>query len=172
MRLSISKIKAFKACRRLYELRYIENLEPVQKPEALETGKNYHKLLEELYNGADLVNDPEYKDDYSKELAMARAYMKYIYPKFKVVEAEKWFEKELLDGDKLVGIADGIADISLNIKPLDRISRSNTNTTCYGMNRFLRICISRVSERYGTRFAVSQRFGRSRMNPKKSFLKE
>lgn len=110
MRLSISKIKAFKACRRLYELRYIENLEPVQKPEALETGKNYHKLLEELYNGADLVNDPEYKDDYSKELAMARAYMKYIYPKFKVVEAEKWFEKELLDGDKLVGIADGIAD--------------------------------------------------------------
>ena len=110
MRLSISKIKAFKACRRLYELRYIENLKPVQNPEALETGTNYHKLLEEMYKGADLENDPEYKDNFSKEMAMARAYQKYIFPKFKVVEAEKWLQKDLIDGDRLVGIADGIAD--------------------------------------------------------------
>ena len=45
MRISASKIKAFKACRRLYELKYIENLVPVEKSQALEIGSNYHKLL-------------------------------------------------------------------------------------------------------------------------------
>lgn len=110
MRVSISRIKAFKSCRRLYELKYLENLEPVQKPEALEVGSNYHKLLEQLNNGADLINDPEYKDNYSKELAMARAYQNYIYPKFKVKEAEKWMEYDLGNGDKLVGCVDAIAE--------------------------------------------------------------
>lgn len=110
MRLSISKIKAFKACRRLYELSYVEGLKPVQKPEALEVGSNYHKLLEELNKGVDLAGNPDYAGDFSKEMAMARAYEKYIYPKFKVVEAEKWLQYDLGNGDVLVGIADGIAD--------------------------------------------------------------
>lgn len=105
MRLSISKLKAFKSCRRLYELKYIEGLQPVQKPDALETGSNYHKLLEELNTTGHL---PEC--DYSKEYAMAKAYEKYIYPHFHVVEAEKWLEADLGNGDKLVGIADAIAD--------------------------------------------------------------
>lgn len=105
MNLSITKIKAFKACRRMYDLKYIEGLEPVQKPEALETGSNYHKLIDELNKGGELADD-----DYSKENAMAHAYFKYIYPKFHVTESEKWLEYDLLDGDKLVGIIDGLAD--------------------------------------------------------------
>lgn len=105
MRLSISRIKAFKSCRRLYELKYIEGLEPVQKPEALETGSNYHALLEQLNNTGEL---PE--PDYSKERAMAEAYRKYIYPKFHVVEAEKPMEIDLGNGNTLFGIIDGIAD--------------------------------------------------------------
>lgn len=106
MRLSISKIKAFKSCRRLYELKYIEGLQPVQKADALETGSNYHKLLEELNKNQhhwDYV-------DYSKERAMAEAYYKYIFPKFHVVEAEKWLEYDLGAGNKLVGCVDAIAD--------------------------------------------------------------
>lgn len=110
MRVSISKIKAFKACRKLYELKYIERLEPAETPDALEIGKKYHKFIEELNNGADLINGSEYAEDYSKELAMARAYQNYIYPHFHVVEAEKWLEYDLGNGDKLVGIADAIAD--------------------------------------------------------------
>lgn len=105
MRLSTSKIKTFKACRRLYELKYIEHLEPVQKSEALETGSNYHKLLEELNTNGyhwDYV-------DYSKERAMAEAYYKYIFPKFHVVKAEKYMEYNLGD-DVFIGIVDGIAD--------------------------------------------------------------
>lgn len=108
MRLSISRIKTFKSCRRLYELKYIEHLEPVQKSEALETGSNYHKLLEELNNGVNLSE--AYSNDFSKEMAMAKAYEKYIFPKFHVVESEKWLEYDLGNGDRLIGIADGIAD--------------------------------------------------------------
>lgn len=108
MRLSISRMKAFKSCRRLYELKYLEHLEPIQKAEALQTGTNYHKLIEELNNGVDIIT--AYPEDYSKERAMARAYMNYIYPKFKVVESEKWLEYDLGDGNKLVGIVDAIAD--------------------------------------------------------------
>lgn len=106
MRLSVSKIKTFKSCRRKYQLHYIEGLTPIQKSEALETGSSYHKLLEELNTNGhhwDYV-------DYSKERAMAEAYYKYIFPNFKVVEAEKWLEYDLGNDDKLVGIADGIAD--------------------------------------------------------------
>lgn len=110
MRLSISKIKLFKSCRRAYQLRYVEGLVPAQKSEALQTGTDYHKLLEELNNGTSLAGNPEYADDFSKEMAMARAYEKYIFPKFHVVAAEKWLEYDLGNGNTLVGIADAIAD--------------------------------------------------------------
>ena len=104
MRLSISKIKMFKACRQMYRLKYVEMLEPIQKAEALETGSNYHKLLETLNTTGKI------ESEYTKEIAMATAYKKYIYPKFKVSEAEKWLEYDLGNGDKFVGIEDGIAD--------------------------------------------------------------
>lgn len=104
MNLSISKIKTFKACRQMYRLKYVEMLEPIQKAEALETGSNYHKLLETLNTTGEI------ESGYTKEIAMATAYKKYIYPKFKVSEAEKWLEYDLGNGDKLVGIADGIAN--------------------------------------------------------------
>lgn len=108
MRLSISKLKTFKACRRLYQLRYIENMKPVKTAEALEVGKNYHELLEWLNTNGSFDGIDE---DYSKEQAMASAYAKYIYPKFKVVEAEKWLTYEFgNDNDVLVGCADAIAD--------------------------------------------------------------
>lgn len=105
MRLSVSKIKAFKACRRLYQLHYIEGLTPVQKAEPLEVGTNYHALIAKLYTDGKLEDvEP------CKELAMARAYEKYIFPKVKIIAAEKWIEYDLGNGDTLVGILDGIAD--------------------------------------------------------------
>lgn len=109
MYVSISRIKAFKACRKMYEFKYIEKLEPVQKPDALELGSNYHKLLEEL-NTTGAIDLDNLDNPYSKEVAMAIAYDKYIYPKFKVAEAEKWLEYDLGNGDKMVGIVDAIAE--------------------------------------------------------------
>lgn len=87
MKYSVSRIKLFKACRRAYELKYIEGLEPVERAEALETGLTYHGLLEQFYRG-----DPVDADN-SKECVMAQAYMKYIGPKVPEAETEKWFEK-------------------------------------------------------------------------------
>lgn len=106
MRLSISRIKLFKACRRAYELKYVEGLEPVQKAEALQTGLSYHKLLEELYASGSLDDIEEF----TKEKAMATAYQKYIYPKFKVKACEEWQTFNLITGDTLVGRVDGIAE--------------------------------------------------------------
>ena len=82
----------------------MENLEPIQKGEALETGSNYHSLLEELNKTGG------FESDYSKESAMATAYKKYIYPHFKVTEAEKYVEYDLGDGDTLIGYVDGVTD--------------------------------------------------------------
>lgn len=108
MQLSISKIKTFKACRRKYELRYVEKLIPEKKAEALETGSSYHKLIEELSKTGHLR-----ECDYSREYAMAKAYEKYIYPNISVEETEKELEYKsewLADGDCIIGFADGIAD--------------------------------------------------------------
>lgn len=103
MQVSISKIKLFKACRRMYFLKYVEGLEPVQKSDALQIGSNYHSRLESLYKGE------EQEQDFSKESAMVQAYKKYIYPHFEVLETEKYLEKYLGDDDMLIGYADGIA---------------------------------------------------------------
>lgn len=103
IRLSISKVKLFKACRRAYELKYIDGLEPVQKADALEVGTNYHERIESLYTGQISASE----GNYSKEAAMAEAYRKYIYPKVHIVETEKWIEMPELN---LVARVDGIAD--------------------------------------------------------------
>ena len=104
MKLSISRIKLFKSCRRAYELKYIEGLEPVQKADALQTGGSYHDKLEQLYQ------DGSFEIDLTKESAMACAYQKYIYPKFQCKRAEEWCEHQLLTGDTLIGRVDGIAE--------------------------------------------------------------
>lgn len=106
MKGSISRLKLFKACHRAYYFKYVENLEPVQKPEALETGANYHELLEWLYEHGDLDGVEE---DNSKELAMACAYWKYIYPKFKVKAVEEWKSRSC-GMHIMIGRVDGIAE--------------------------------------------------------------
>lgn len=100
MRTSISALKLFKACRRAYQLKYVEGLEPVQTPEALETGRNYHKKIEDVCNGCLDTSD------LSRESAMALAYQKYIQPQFHVKTVEEWVEYDLGDGNTLVGRID------------------------------------------------------------------
>ena len=104
MRISVSRVKLFKACRRAYELKYIENLVPVKKADALVIGGDYHQKLEDLYNKGEFDNTQD------KATAMALAYQKYVYPQFKVKEAEKDFIYDLDGGDQLVGRIDAIAD--------------------------------------------------------------
>lgn len=103
MRVSISQIKQFKACRKSWQFKYEEKLVPVQKSESLEVGSNYHHFIEMIENGEEL---PE---EFTKERAMAEAYRKYIFPQFHVVSAEKEYEKEI--GTHILhGFVDGMAD--------------------------------------------------------------
>ena len=104
MQLSISRIKLFKACRRAYQLKYVEGLRPVETADALQTGLNYHEMLEQLYT------DGKFENDLSKEAAMVTAYQKYIYPQFKMNTVETWVEYPLPFGNTLIGRVDGMAE--------------------------------------------------------------
>lgn len=106
MRASVSQIKAFKACRRSWFFKFKEHIVPIQPAEALQTGRGYHALLEEMENGN---FEPLVSDDYSKENAMAHAYYKYIFPKFHVTAAEKELTKDI-GGHTLHGFVDGLTD--------------------------------------------------------------
>lgn len=106
MKISTSKVRCYKACKRKYYFSYIEELTPVQKAKTLEDGTSYHTMLENLYKYGDFEIDM----DNPKISAMAVAYREYIYPKFKVNKAEESFEFMLNEEHKLVGRFDGIAE--------------------------------------------------------------
>ena len=105
MKISISSLKLFKACRRAYELKYIEGLYPVATAPALATGSSYHEKIEQLYRTGEVD-----VSELTKETAMAVAYAKYVYPRFAVNAVEKWVEHDLPSGDTLVGRVDGMAE--------------------------------------------------------------
>ena len=113
MKISASKVKCYKACKRAYYFRYVEELVPVETAQSLVDGSNYHAMLEQLYKDgwyqADIENNP-------KIAAMAAAYEKYMYPQFKVRAAEEWFEYKLNDDVQLVGKFDGIAEDGLVVE--------------------------------------------------------
>lgn len=110
MQVSQSQIRCFKACRRLYELKYIEGLQYNKDIEPLKVGASYHEKIEQLYSKG-------YFDcDNSKVDAMAFAYEMFIYPKFKVKVAEKWFEYQLNDKHSLIGRVDAIAEDGLLVE--------------------------------------------------------
>lgn len=114
MKISTSKIRCYKSCRRLYYFKYIEGLEYVKPIEALEDGKSYHAKIESLYKDGWFSMDLENP----KITAMAMAYEKYIYPQFKCTKAEEWFELPLQKNNKytLVGRFDAIADDGLPVE--------------------------------------------------------
>ena len=113
MRISASKVKCYKACKRAYYFRYVEELVPVETAQPLVDGSNYHAMLEQMYNDGEFEVDIE---NNPKIAAMAAAYEKYIYPQFKVRAAEETFEYKLTDNVQLVGRFDGIAEDGLVVE--------------------------------------------------------
>lgn len=102
--LSISKIKTFKSCRRLYELKYIEGVVADHKSDALEIGSSYHENIENLYLKGDIETRRTKAD------AMAIAYNEYIKPDLYSLDVEKWVEYPLNERYKLIGRIDGMTD--------------------------------------------------------------
>lgn len=109
MKLSASLIKTYKMCRRKYELRYIEELEPIDKAQALQDGTDYHAMIEAFYQGEGIGYTGEGNP---KVCAMAMAYVEYLWQKHKELKeveyAEKWFEYPLTKKHSIVGRNDAI----------------------------------------------------------------
>ena len=95
MKLSYSKIRCFKECRKKYFFKYIEQV-PVPRGEALIVGSNYHEALRLGYS------------DNPKIDAMIKAFQRYIkLPK--LIETEKKFDVDI-GGVWLTGYIDGITE--------------------------------------------------------------
>lgn len=109
MKLSASLVKTYKMCRRKYELKYLEELEPIAKSQALQDGTDYHSIIENFYNGEGIG----YHDGCNpKIMAMAMAYFLYVWQKHEELKrieyAEKWFEYQLTKKHSLVGRNDAV----------------------------------------------------------------
>lgn len=110
MILSATKIKDFKACRRLYYFKYVEGLTPVVDTIALKDGRTYHEKIEEIYDKGYFTLSGDVTD------AMSMAYKRYIYPKLKISQVEQWFNYPLNDKHTLIGRFDGITEDGLIVE--------------------------------------------------------
>lgn len=106
MRTSNSAIQTFKSCPRMYELKYLIGLEPVQKAAPLERGLSYHEAVEAILTGTPVSSG----DMLPKVGAMVKAFERYIAPSLdgKVEDVEKWFEYSTITGHTVIGRVDGI----------------------------------------------------------------
>ena len=103
MKVSYSKMQCFKDCRRMYELKYIYGVRPVQQPQTLQDGLSYHEGIERLINNTD-VEIP-----HSKIGSMIYAFKQHITLPDCQIKTEQPF---LVDVGKhqLVGRFDGLGD--------------------------------------------------------------
>ena len=122
MKLSSSLIKTYKTCRRKYELRYVEELEPIAKSQALTDGSNYHECIEKFYKTGEILCDMEQP----KISAMVYAYVEYIAKRNTELEtveySEKWFEYKLTKNHSIVGRNDAITKSGV---PVEHKTTSN-----------------------------------------------
>lgn len=125
MIVSISRLKTFKACRRAFELHYIEGLRPVVEAEALQTGRKYHELIERLFAGADI------EEEQTKEFAMFEAFRKYVAPKLPAYTPEVVISYDINGEDALTGRLDGIADIGGECVLIEHKTTSSDNLEEY-----------------------------------------
>lgn len=99
---SYSRLQTYKSCRRLYELKYIYDVQSTAKIEALERGTSYHEKVERILRGE------KYEYDDPKTTAMAMAFETYILPRLNPVKTEEWLSYETKFGDKFIGRVDAI----------------------------------------------------------------
>lgn len=111
MKVSTTKVKCYKACRKKYFFEYIEGLKPVVKAQPLADGTTYHETLERLYKGEITAQSITYDGTMPANItAMCVAYAKYIYPQFKCEQSEVPFSLRLTPTIELVGRFDGVAE--------------------------------------------------------------
>lgn len=102
MKVSQSQVACFKACRRLYELKYCFNLEPIEKPEVLSRGLSYHAAVERILRH-EMIDDLELEP---KVKAMARVFARNFRSTVDAVEC--WFEYSTPSGHTVIGRMDAL----------------------------------------------------------------
>lgn len=108
MKVSNSRIQCYKSCRRMYQLKYLYGLTPVQTAEVLERGASYHDKVEEILRTGELELGL-WDDDFNPKVsAMASAFNRWIYPSIMLeVEAEEeWFSYKTKSGNEVIGRID------------------------------------------------------------------
>lgn len=122
MKLSASLIKTYKTCRRKYELKYVEELEPIAKSQALIDGSNYHECIEKFYKTGEF----EVNYENPKISAMVWAYVEYIAKRNTELEtveySEKWFDYKLTPKHSIIGRNDAITKSRI---PVEHKTTSN-----------------------------------------------
>ena len=122
--LTQSSVRTFRACPRLYHIRYVLRVRPVVKPDALRTGSSVHRGVEVLRKGGTLeaacaALDREDPFDYQRERAMLVGYLaRWGDPTRGIVAAEQQFEVDLINPEtgapsrtfRLAGKMDAIYD--------------------------------------------------------------
>ena len=127
-----SMVKCFKQCRKKYFLEYVENLKPVQTPQALHLGTLYHRGLELLLAGADIADIALELESYQRQhcidaavdydpipngiaVEMVKAfYRESGYQHWKIISVEKKFEVSTGYGKRLTGKIDAIMELDGN----------------------------------------------------------
>lgn len=99
---SHSRIQTYKSCRRMYFLKYVEGIAPIEKWESLERGKNYHEKVEQIMSTGSFE-----RDDNSKTNAMAIAFQEFILPRIFATDVEEWIELKTKSGHVFHGRIDG-----------------------------------------------------------------
>ncbi len=137
--LTFSALNTFRNCPRRYKHRYVDHLQPLDRPESLSFGSVIHEALERWYRATDDTNrlwtvldfvddqfpqrdhDPVQKQRWHLARAMLVGYaQRYPAEDFEVVEIEKTFTGEIRNPDTgrpsqtfvMAGKADGIIRLS------------------------------------------------------------
>ena len=87
-----SMIRAYKSCRRLYELEYVECLKPVAPYEPFVTGSSYHDKLEQIIKTGDFKRTGDVTDIF------AEAWKSNVYSQLEFKSAEDEFKIHLAHG--------------------------------------------------------------------------
>ena len=123
-RVTQSSIRTFRSCPRKYDLRYLQGIRSLVRPEPLLTGTSIHAGVEMLRRGHSLeeslakIDDPLRSYSSAKERAMLRGYFAAWGAPRGIVSVEKQFEVELVNPSsgaasrtfRLAGKWDGLAD--------------------------------------------------------------
>lgn len=111
-KISATKLNCYIACKKKYDFTYNEELQPIQKTEALEIGSNYHEAIANYLKNKELTMVEDIKIE-----TMRSAFIKYISPQLdKIKDVEVYKEIQLDNEIQMIGYIDGITENGIPVE--------------------------------------------------------